>query len=151
MRSRAVTNRFFFKPKSSIFLHSCATCSELPSNISTVEILVIMVSEFQNIALSSKNRAGFPGQSLALIVLTFILLSSFTCVSIQNPDLLFYFCFLFLLGIVSAFWLKIGLPENVNLLGELDVPQKFLVVVTRYIMNEMQMKYTLTTITQNGS
>ena len=32
--SRAVTKHIFFSPKRPIFLHACATCSELPSNIS---------------------------------------------------------------------------------------------------------------------
>ena len=33
--SNAVTNRIF-SPKRPIFLHACAACSELPSNISTM-------------------------------------------------------------------------------------------------------------------
>ena len=36
IRSRAVANRNFFSPKRPIFLHACAICSMLPSNISTV-------------------------------------------------------------------------------------------------------------------
>ena len=36
MRSMAVTNRINFSPKKSIFLYASATCSELPSNISTM-------------------------------------------------------------------------------------------------------------------
>ena len=36
IRSRNVTDRIFFSPKITIFLHACDTCSELPSNISTI-------------------------------------------------------------------------------------------------------------------
>ena len=36
IRSRAVTNLFFFSPQGPIFLDACATCSELPSNISAM-------------------------------------------------------------------------------------------------------------------
>ena len=36
MRSRAVKNRFFFLRIIPIFLHACATCFVLPSNISTI-------------------------------------------------------------------------------------------------------------------
>ena len=34
IRSRTVTNRIVFSPKRRIFLHACATCSELPSTLS---------------------------------------------------------------------------------------------------------------------
>ena len=34
-RSRAITNRFL-SPKRQIFLHACASCSEVSSNTSTV-------------------------------------------------------------------------------------------------------------------
>ena len=40
IKSRAVTNRFFFAPKRHIFPHASATCSELPSNISTLVLTV---------------------------------------------------------------------------------------------------------------
>ena len=35
-RLRAVTNLIFCNPKRLIFFHLCATCSELPSDISTM-------------------------------------------------------------------------------------------------------------------
>ena len=36
IKSRAVTNRIFFSPNRPIFLHGCATCSKLSSNISSM-------------------------------------------------------------------------------------------------------------------
>ena len=36
IRSRAVTNLILFSPLRPIFLHACATCSELPSDIGTM-------------------------------------------------------------------------------------------------------------------
>ena len=36
IRARAVQNRIFFPIKKTIFLNACATCFELPSNISTM-------------------------------------------------------------------------------------------------------------------
>ena len=37
--SSAVLNRgFFFSEKKTIFLHACATCSEIPSNIVTIVV-----------------------------------------------------------------------------------------------------------------
>ena len=36
IRPRAVTNRIFFCRKIPVFIHSCATCFELPSNLSTM-------------------------------------------------------------------------------------------------------------------
>ena len=35
MRSRAVTNRFFFSPRIPFFLQMCATCSKIPSTMNT--------------------------------------------------------------------------------------------------------------------
>ena len=35
VRSRAFTNLFFLLRKDIVFLHACAICSELPSNMST--------------------------------------------------------------------------------------------------------------------
>ena len=40
IRSRADKNRIFFAPIRPIFLHACATCSELPSNISSMEVIL---------------------------------------------------------------------------------------------------------------
>ena len=36
---RDVTNRMFFSPKRPTFLHACATCSEIPSDITTKPFL----------------------------------------------------------------------------------------------------------------
>ena len=38
IRSRLVTNRIFFSAKRPIFLHACATCSELPSKVSIMKL-----------------------------------------------------------------------------------------------------------------
>ena len=47
--SRAVTNRFFFLRKDLFILRECATCSELPSNISTMGCTVVLYKIKQNI------------------------------------------------------------------------------------------------------
>ena len=41
VRSRSVTNRIY-SPKRPIFLHECAKCSELPSNISDMGRIMII-------------------------------------------------------------------------------------------------------------
>ena len=40
IRPRAVINPYFFSSNRSIFLQACATCSEIPSEISTMATIV---------------------------------------------------------------------------------------------------------------
>ena len=52
IRSKAVTNCVFFSLRRPIFLHACATGSELPSMIST---FLVLVDTFKTDSLGSHN------------------------------------------------------------------------------------------------
>ena len=69
IRSRAVTNRIiFFSPKIPIFLHACASCYDLPSNINTMNTIfsldIIIQSTANEMAsksiFSPKKKTYFP-------------------------------------------------------------------------------------------
>ena len=40
IRTRAVTNRISFSPKRPVFIHVCATCYDLPSNIISLTVAI---------------------------------------------------------------------------------------------------------------
>ena len=53
IRSRAVTD--LFSPKRSIFLHACATRSELPSNISSLKVVKLLFRSISSVWSSKKD------------------------------------------------------------------------------------------------
>ena len=61
--SRAVTNRNFSSPKRPIILHGCATCFELPTNISTMHYVSLGVSgcSFSMFVVDMIEREGESG------------------------------------------------------------------------------------------
>ena len=90
--SRAVTNRIFLLQKKPFFLHTCAACSDLPSNLST------MRSSLQDIS-----QATCPGNKLPISLINGL-----------PPTYQTLICFPFLSGadIEALLWPSRGLPGH---------------------------------------
>ena len=62
-RSRAVTNLIFFLQKRPVFLHMCATCFKLPSNMDNISLIYLLDNVFltvvSQIRIPISIRAGF--------------------------------------------------------------------------------------------